>query len=269
MANTGTFSAPVNGVIELGRSAGEIISPAGDLGVPAEYYTSAQGEIRGVAIIWDEDPDAGLHKLSAAGDVDGTISAEIQRRRLAGLSPPGWNNFFHFGESGVFSRTPEGGIACDTHKNVAILMKDVEGMALQPGLRLDWRWQVDKLPSLAAEDALLFHDYLAIAVAFDDGQDITYLWSRKLPVGAEFRCPIPGWDKVETHVVQRSGDSLLGQAVDDQADVYADYKRLVGGEASKVTQVWLLGVSIFKRGHGRCQYQRIALGQEGQQTSIL
>lgn len=269
MANTSTLTATADGKVEIARSVGELASAAGDMAVPPEYYHSGEGEIRGVAIVWDEDPRAGLHKLSAVGDVGGAITAEIQRLRLAELSPKGWHNLFQFGECGVFSETPSGGIACDTHKNVAIMTKGVSGVELKPGLKLEWRWQVDELPSLAAENELLFHDYLAIGVGFDDGQDITYPWSKTLPIGTSFRCPIPGWDKVESHVVQRQGDELLGEMLDESADIYVDYKRMVGGEATKVTSVWLVGVSVFKRGHGRCQYERIALGQEGQQTNIL
>ena len=73
------------------------------------------------------------------------------------------------------------------------------------GKGLDWQWVVDRLPSHLPEDQILTHDYLSIAVEFDDGQDITYMWSSSLPVGQVFRCPLPGWDAVETHVVQRSG----------------------------------------------------------------
>lgn len=268
-ANTGTLTAGIAGEVQLARAVGVFSSAAGELAVPPEYYHSSQGEIRGVAIIWGEDPTAGLHKLSMMGDVDGAIMAEIQRRRLAELSPKGWVNLYQFGEAGVFSDTPDGGIACDTHKNVAIMTKDVAGIELKPGVQLSWRWQIDLLPSLAAENELLFHDYLAVGVGFDDGQDITYPWSKTLPVGTEFRCPIPGWDKVESHVVQRQGDELLGQLLDETADIYTDYQRLVGGGARKITQVWIVGVSVFKRGHGRGHIKRIALGQPGEQLTVL
>jgi hypothetical protein len=140
---------------------------------------------------------------------------------------------------------------------------------LQPGLTLNWQWQVDYLPSEQPEDQLLDHDYLSIAVQFDDGQDLTYFWSSSLPTGKVFRCPIPGWDQVETHVVQRSGKQQLGLLLDEQRDVYKDYQSIIGGKASRVVQVWLIANSLFNRGFGRCAFSRIAIGQSGKQQTIL
>lgn len=270
MGNTGTLTAPFNGQLELARSAGEFASPKGDIWVSEDVYTSGRGQIEGAAIVWDEDPGAGLHKLSAIGDVDGLITQEINHRRLAQFAPAGWSSLFHFGEAGeVFSQTAEGVIVCDTHKNVGIIQYPIVDMPLEPGLELDWRWQVDLLPFYADERDLLSHDYVAIAVAFDDGQNITYTWSGGLPLHTSFRCPIPGWDKVETHIVQRSGSAELGQMLDESTDVYSDYRKLVGGEATQVTQVWLLGVSLFQRGHGKCRFSQISLKNCDKTRKIL
>lgn len=42
---------------------------------------------------------------------------------------------------------------------------------------------MDLLPSEVREDTLTTHDYMSIAVEFDNGQDITCYWSAELPVG--------------------------------------------------------------------------------------
>ncbi|WP_310567821.1 DUF3047 domain-containing protein [Hydrogenophaga sp.] len=128
---------------------------------------------------------------------------------------------------------------------------------------------MERLPSHQPEDQILTHDYLSIAVEFDDGQDITYLWSSSLPVGQVFRCPLPGWDAVETHVVQRSGQADLGKAFDERRDLYADYRRIVGGKAKRVVRVWLIANSLFLRQVGRCAYRRIAIGQVDRLQRIL
>ena len=39
---------------------------------------------------------------------------------------------------------------------------------------------------------------------FDNGRDITYYWSSKLPVGTGYDCPLPNWAGREFHVVVRS-----------------------------------------------------------------
>jgi hypothetical protein len=42
-----------------------------------------------------------------------------------------------------------------------------------------------------AEDTLPTHDYLSVAVEFENGQDLSYFWSAALPPESNFRCPIP------------------------------------------------------------------------------
>ncbi len=269
MQNTGTLTANQPGTLEIARSVGEFASPKGELWVSREQYLAGQGEIHGVAIVWNEPAQNGLFKLSAAGDVEDFLKAELQRQRLLERMPKGWHNFFQFGDGSIYQDSPNGDIDCYTHKNVGILQYPLANQPLAPGLQLNWRWVVDHLPSTLPEDQLFNHDYLSIAVEFDDGQDITYMWSSQLPVGKVFRCPIPGWDQVETHVVQRSGVEQLGLEVEDQADLYADYKRIIGGPAKRVVKVWLIANSLFMRGHGRCAYRNILIGQPGKQQHIL
>ena len=269
MQNTGTMTATQSGTLEIARSVGEFASPAGDLWVPLEHYLAGEGQVDGVAIVWNEAAISGLLKLSAAGDVQGFLKAELNRLRLLERMPVGWSNFFQFGDGSIYQDSAAGDIDCYTHKNVGILQYPLAHQPLVAGLTLDWSWVVDQLPSDLPEDQLLNHDYLSIAVAFDDGQDITYMWSSQLPVGKVFRCPIPGWDGVETHVVQRSGVAQLGQEVMDSADIHADYQRIIGGPAKNVVQVWLIANSLFMRGHGRCAYRQIRIGQPGYQQRIL
>jgi hypothetical protein len=72
----------------------------------------------------------------------------------------------------------------------AILKRPLD-FPLDNTVRLDWSWRVKTLPSRLAENTLATHDYLSMAIEFDNGQDLTYLWSSCLPVGTSFRCPIP------------------------------------------------------------------------------
>ena len=53
------------------------------------------------------------------------------------------------------------------------------------------------------------HDYLSIALEFDDGQDLTWFWSCALPEGFSYRCPLDHWRHRETHVVVRTGTANL------------------------------------------------------------
>ncbi|UTW04236.1 DUF3047 domain-containing protein [Amphritea atlantica] len=268
MNNSGTMLADRSGVLEIARSVGEFSNPRGELFTPPEHYTAAQGSIEGVAIVWQDDPLQGLIQLSAAGDVEGLVSAEIKRLSHESSLPAGWHYMYMFGDGGIFTGNHEGHIDCNTHKDVGILQYPIE-MPLEKGLGISWQWLVEQLPADVAEDAVLSHDYLSIAVEFDDGKDITYMWSSSLPEGKVFQCPLPRWSEIETHVVQRSGATELGKELKEQRDLYSDYQQYIGGSATQVTRIWLIANSVFLRSSGRCSYSDIALQSGSKIVKVL
>ena len=101
------------------------------------------------------------------------------------------------------------------------------------------------------------HDYLSIAVEFDNGQDLTYYWSVNLPPETAFRCPLPNWQARETHLVVRSGQEGLGLWLEEERNLYTDYQRAIGKPPSRVVRVRLIAVSLFQRLEGQCEYGAI------------
>ena len=124
---------------------------------------------------------------------------------------------------------------------------------------LRWSWKIESLPSENAEDLLFNHDYMSIAVEFDNGQDITYHWSSELPIETIYRCPIPMWNKRETHIVIHSGKNGLGQWINEERNIYEDYKRAVGTPPQNIVRVWLIALNIFRRKEGKCDFANIKL----------
>lgn len=136
---------------------------------------------------------------------------------------------------------------------------------------------MDSLPCQAPENTLENHDYVSIAVEFDNGQDLTFFWSSQLPVDSGFRCPIPTWTARETHVVARSGSALLGRWLDEERPLHSYYERFVGtiGQRddshdplvvpppTRVKRVWLIANTMFRRQEGRCEYGAIELHSGG------
>ncbi|MFN0181717.1 MAG: DUF3047 domain-containing protein [Gemmatimonadales bacterium] len=126
------------------------------------------------------------------------------------------------------ARTHEGQpspqIVVATRRNVGILEHAVD-VALDEATRLEWKGNVTQIPSTLPENVAADHDYLSIAVKFDNGQDLTYMWSASLEPGTGFRCPLPGWDTRETHVVRRSGRKDLGQWLHEGRNIRADYAK--------------------------------------------
>jgi len=187
-----TFAAPIDGPLALGTAfPGEWAAPSGALAVPPEAYAGVHGDIEILLLIWACGVEA-VTALARIGDGDDPArlcEAELARSRHVVAPPPDWRYLWFLGPAEIF-QAERGGIACECQHDAAILHYDAP-LAFAPGTELRWRWRIDELPSDCAEDTLATHDYLSIAVEFDNGQDLTYLWSAALPVGTVFRCPIP------------------------------------------------------------------------------
>jgi len=262
---TNTFTAGERGRLWLASYfPGEWADPSGRLGTPAEGYAQVSGGMSVLAVKWARGTD--VHQLfrDFARDtrVPGLVLAEAERFDQPVPVPEQWDYLWYLGPGEIFRPgvTDDGrpAIGCRTHGDVGILRRDAR-VALRPGTRLRWSWRVDELPIDLAEDTLPSHDYLSIAVEFDDGQDLTYYWSAALPEGTVYRCPLPTWKDKETHVVVRCGTAGLGRWLDEERDLHADYACILGGPAREVVRVWLIANSLFQRGHGRCEYASISL----------
>jgi hypothetical protein len=69
--------------------------------------------------------------------------------------------------------------------------------------------------------------------------------------------------------VVRSGTADLGRWLDEERDLFADYRRILGGQAREVVRVWLIANSLFQRGHGRCEYASIRLTNNERTFAVL
>jgi hypothetical protein len=269
MSNSGTMLAAHDGALEIARALAEWKNEDGVLWTPEKDYKQVETNIYGIALVWRGDALRGLRSLLAHGDSGGVIGAEINRLESSRRLPQGWNNIFQGGGGPVIFNDLGGGeIGCRSFKNAGILQKTVS-LELKPGTKLSWRWIIDELPSLLPENEFATHDYLSIGAEYDDGQDLTYIWSRGLPVGKSFRCPFPRWTPIETHLPIRSGLDGLGAWASEERDLYADYKEHVGGPAKKIVRIWLLGVTLIQRRQGSCRFADIQLSQPGQPTLRL
>lgn len=246
---------------------GEWATRTGELATPGEAYQQVTGGLTVLVVRWSGDPLQGLERLAALGDVDGLIASEIERLRHPVVPPEGWSYLWFVGPAEIYrtcrDRDREPAICCDTHRDVGLLQK-VVSLPLGPDTTLRWAWRVDLLPSQVREDTLPTHDYLSIAVEFDNGQDITYYWSAELPVGTAYRCPIPTWTARETHVVIRSGASGLGEWLDEERNLARDYREFIGGPLpARIVKVWLIALTVFQGRQGRCRYADITLAGAG------
>ncbi len=235
-------------------------------------YEDVSGELRVLVVRWSDDYASGLDRLRRGGDPSGRIENELQRIQGGDTTPDGWYYLWHIGPGEIYredsERTDRPCILCQTHGDVAILQRDVD-LALEEDAEISWRWCVNQLPSTLREDTIASHDYLSLAVEFDNGRDITYYWSATLPVGAGYDCPLPNWKGKEFHVVVRSGLSGLGKWHDERRSLHTDYLKYMGEPPARIVRVWLIANSIFQRNEGECRYTDIVIHSGGCEHKIL
>jgi len=134
---------------------------------------------------------------------------------------------------------------------------------------LSWRWRVAELPSAKPENELLQHDYVSLALEFENGRDLTWHWSASLPAETGYACPIPSWTPRETHVVVRSGRDGLGSWCAERRRVRDDYARFVGEPPSRIVAAWLIAVALFQHGSGAAEFAEITLESNGRRLDVL
>jgi hypothetical protein len=222
-------------------------------------FGKVAGAYEVLIVRWRGDPAQGLKKLADShGPAAEIAAAELRALRNPTLPPSGWKYLFLTGDAECFSASGENGIRCEIADDASIMQKPAHA-PFTPATRLRWSWKVEQLPSAYAEDSVAHHDYLSIAVEFDNGRDITYFWSSVMEPEHSFHCPVPSWSNRETHVVARSGSRELGKWIDEDRELWRDYSRAIGDPPSKIVAVWLIAVGIFQHGEGRCEYRNIEI----------
>jgi hypothetical protein len=207
--NTFTADRPANFYLAT-QFPGQFGDPTGRVASPLRVYDKADGEFAVVITIWrpGSSPSMTLREMAKSGDSFDLVSTELNRQANPAQPPTDWHFLWFLGISDIFSgkRQAEGAqcICCHTHGNVGILQKEVV-LPLTPSTVLSWDWIVSALPSRLREDTTASHDYLSIAVEFENGRDLTYTWSWELPVEFGYCCPMLTWRDREYHIVVRSG----------------------------------------------------------------
>jgi len=266
--DTHSFRAEAEGRLYLaGCFPGQWGDREGRVSTPLSDYSKFKGGLTVAVLRWKSNAQDGLDSLS---DRDERLADEAERLRHPLPPPKNWEYLWFLGRSEIFWDATDGKrpcIACYTEKNVSILQHEA-AFDLNPDTRIKWSWKVDELPSEMREDTQASHDYLSIAVEFENGRDITYTWSSELAAGTGYWCPLATWKDREFHVVVRSGKEGLGQWLDESRDLQADYRKYMGEPPKRVVRVWLIAVSIFQRRKGRASFRDIRIDGGGRTLDI-
>lgn len=258
---SGSFVADCDGELELGIYLGAWRDAYGALDTPPQAYARLQGELEVIALAWKGAAAAGLSSL-AAQVPHALLTTELARVLDPILPPPGWDYLMETGTSDIYRDCSAAGHAriCLTASDDQGIIRKVVDVALTPATVLSWRWRLDQHPSSVAEDSALTHDYVSIATEFDNGRDLTWIWSSRLAPGTHFPCPIKAWRARETHYVVRSGLGEAGVWCSDSRRVYDDVSVAMGEPPSRIVAVWLICVATFQHGTARGAFEDIRLG---------
>lgn len=269
--NTNTFVVSNSGNLQLKLHPGvRWLDTTGNyLGEPAAINPDAGGGVNVAIIQWSPTADVPkeLKRLADTVPSASWAVAELDRQLNQKKLPNGWNNIWEGVQSEIFTEVnvpvaqnaPSKAIELNMHDDVAIIEKETP-LELTPQTTLSWKWKAVKLPSQVSENTMPKHDYMSIAVKFDNGRDLSFIWSKDLPIDTIFHCPLPGWVDRETHVVARSGIADLNKWLSEDKNILEYYKKAIGGPLpKKITHVWLIGVSFLQHAEGVSQFGDIEL----------
>ena len=192
--------------------------------------------------------DAALSQLAAEGSE--AAAAAIAAREGFKTLPKGFEHLWYVTRANVWSDgTTDGkpGIAASTRDDASIVKMPLD-IPLDENTLFEFSWRYDTIPALGPETEAQFHDYLSVALEFDNGQDLTWFWSKELAVGSYFECPLPGWGGKEYHWTLQSGEEGLGEWFSHQRPVLADFRSAIGGaEPKRIVGIWFIANSLFGR----------------------
>jgi plastocyanin len=267
--DTVTFRADRAGELRLGSVYPGELQADGTITMDRIPFRAMSGTLSAVVARWAPGTDPRRALASIAGrDRSGLCAAEAARLADPPAPPAGWDTHPLTGREQAFFPT-RSGITVKARWTSAIIRHPAE-MTLTPSLRLRWSWRVDTLPSRLPEDTALTHDYLSVALEFNDGQDLTWYWSCCLPEGGSYRCPLPHWRRRETHIVARSGTAELGRWIDEERPVLADHQAAIGRSApSRVVRAWLIAQTVPQASHAVGEFWRIELVDGDQKLRVV
>ena len=222
-----------------------------------------------VVAAWPNGTDVSKRLAEAVGhDRTGSCARELDRVSNPITPPVGWEPHRHIPLVGLH-RQRENEIDVKSRGQVEILCHEVQA-TLTETLRLRWRWRMDQLPASSAEDTLFTHDYMSVAVEFDDGRDLTYHWSVGLAPETSYCCPLPHWHEREWHLVVRSGIDGLGEWQDEERTLVADRAKAIGGATPlAVVRVWLIVTCVCGGGEAHGSYADIELVDGARTIRVL
>ena len=244
-------------------------SPAGNFPDDMSDSPSSPIDMNFIAVQWPDNPVQTLSRLTQS-DAD-AFGLALQKLNDPKTLPDGFSYLWFLGQSDVFDGFDDGeraGVRGYADNNWGIIKKELD-LPLTEDAEIGFDWAYSTLPADGPETEEQYHDYLSIAVEFENGQDITWLWSRYLDIEHGFRCPLYWWDQRETHIVIQSGTEGLGEWYTHSRNILADYSAHVGGDLpNRIVGVWFIATSLSHT-PADASFANVTLTGIGQEVEIV
>ncbi|MDA1075646.1 MAG: DUF3047 domain-containing protein [Proteobacteria bacterium] len=271
-ANTETFAALTDGDLYLTLRPSGLYWPDARGTYPAGFSDAPRVPVNfSVEVMrFNGSAKAALSTLAAQGDAWVVEALEIiaAQKKL----PDGFEYLSYLGRSNVWAAgAGDGrpGISADTDDDFGIVRIPLD-LSLSQTTEISFDWRYTALPALGPETEAGFHDYLSIAVEFDNGQDLTWMWSERLAAETHFGCPLPWWDSRETHFVLQSGKKGLGQWFTHKRNIVADYQASIAGERpSRIVGIWFIANSLFGAQRAAASFADVAVIDGDQRVEVF
>tara|TARA_Y100000588_G_scaffold237136_1_gene250774 strand:- start:650 stop:1666 length:1017 start_codon:yes stop_codon:yes gene_type:complete len=265
-----TFVADVPGELELGIYMGVWENEFGDLKTSDDLYKSLVGVINTTVVIYRGGALEALEKISTDNTTPTVIAGEVARLRSPTHPPSGWHYLHEIGYSDIYREE-----ATATGVMIHAKADDAQGILRHPvdfpvtrTTALQWQWKVDEHPSRDPENHAISHDYISLAAEFDNGHDLTWIWSSCLTPGSFFNCPIRGWHDREAHYVIRSQQDRLGRWYSENRNIYDDALEAMGSSPTKITAIWLIVLSTFHHRSAYASFTKIKLVNDEAELAV-
>ncbi len=223
-----------------------------------------------VTVRWSDDALSGILALQSE-DVAAARSAAAEFARARSL-PDGFEYLWYLGRSNVFDAWRDRerrGIHAYTADDSGIVRMPLD-LPLTEDATIEFDWLYETLPALGPEVDADSHDYISIAVEFDNGRDITWFWSGSLQPDMSFHCPLPWWDERETHLVLQSGGAELGDWHHHERRIAADYGNAIAGDMpGRIVGVWFIVNSLFGRQPAEAYFAEVVIRSGGQEVRVF
>lgn len=185
-----------------------------------------------------------------------------------GSFPPGWKAVWARDTlaKDIYSVAKEGDNAylkaVADNSDILIAKEFTYDLKVYPFLK--WSWRAEVLPEGADERKKDTGDSgAAVYVVFPGRfrpENIKYVWSSCLPVGATTESPYNSKTKI---VVLRNRSTSLGKWVSEEVNVYEDYNRLFEGDPGEVQAIAIMSDSNDTESKAVAHYDDIRISNSG------